>query len=303
MNKFRGLGVAMVTPFDANGAIDYPALEKLTNFLIDGGVDYLVVQGTTGESPVLSKEEKQEVLNTVCRVNGKRLPVVFGIGGNNTSALADDFKSFDLSQVDGILSASPYYNKPTQEGIYAHYAYLANSTDLPIILYNVPGRTASNINAETTLKLANDFNNIIAVKEASGNMEQIMSIIQNKSDDFLVISGDDAITLPFIACGGDGVISVVGNAFPSQFKGMVEHALKDEMPDARKYHYGVLPIINHLFSEGNPAGIKESLAELDIMKNTLRLPLVNVSSQTKQKIVVLTRNIYKAFPYVIVSKK
>jgi 4-hydroxy-tetrahydrodipicolinate synthase len=292
VNSLKGLGVAMVTPFSVDGEIDFTALSKLTTFLIEGGVDYLVVQGTTGESPVLSKEEKQRVLDTVCEVNNKRLPVVFGIGGNNTSAVANDLKTFDLSQVDAILSASPYYNKPTQDGIYAHYAVLSKASPKPIILYNVPGRTSSNVLAETTLKLAKDFDNIIAVKEASGNMEQIMSIIHHKPDDFLVISGDDAITLPILAVGGDGVISVVGNGFPSQFSKMVIAGLAGDMDEARKWHYQLLPVIGPLFAEGNPGGIKEVLAHLDIMSNTVRLPLVNVSENLKVQIKELTRNIY-----------
>jgi 4-hydroxy-tetrahydrodipicolinate synthase len=292
VNSLKGLGVAMVTPFSVDGEIDFTALSKLTTFLIEGGVDYLVVQGTTGESPVLSKEEKQRVLDTVCEVNNKRLPVVFGIGGNNTSAVANDLKTFDLSQVDAILSASPYYNKPTQDGIYAHYSVLSKASPKPIILYNVPGRTSSNVLAETTLKLAKDFDNIIAVKEASGNMEQIMRIIHHKPDDFLVISGDDAITLPILAVGGDGVISVVGNGFPSQFSKMVIAGLAGDMDEARKWHYQLLPVIGPLFAEGNPGGIKEVLAHLDIMSNTVRLPLVNVSENLKVQIKELTRNIY-----------
>ena len=293
LNNLKGLGVAMVTPFDAEGAIDFPALEKLTQFLIDGGVNYLVVQGTTGESPVLTQAEKQEVLNAVIKVNSGRLPIVFGIGGNNTAALVDAFSQFDLSGVDAILSASPYYNKPTQEGIYQHYKTLAAATDLPIILYNVPGRTASNIAPETTLRLARDISNIVAIKEASGNMEQIMDIIANRPKEFLVISGDDAITLPFIAAGGDGVISVVGNAFPSEFGKMVQAALADEMQIARAYHYKVLPVISPLFQEGNPAGVKEALQHLGIMSNKLRLPLVNVSEELKSKIIAHTDNICK----------
>lgn len=296
-NIFKGLGVAMVTPFDATGAIDIPALQRLTEFLIKGGIDYLVVQGTTGESPVLSKEEKQLVLNTVCEVNNGQLPVVFGIGGNNTANVVNDLNAYDLSKVDGILSASPYYNKPTQNGIYAHYAAIAEATPLPIIVYNVPGRTASNIEANTTIKLANDFDNIVAVKEASGSMDQIMDIISRKPSDFLVISGDDAITLPILAAGGDGVISVVGNAFPHQFSTMVKNAMSDNMVEARKYHYGIFPVISLLFKEGNPAGVKESLAELNICLNQLRLPLVNVSSELQTEIKSVTRNIYKAFPY------
>ncbi len=292
-NKLRGLGVAMVTPFNDDESIDYPALEKLSTFLIDGGVDYLVVQGTTGESPVLSKEEKQKVLNTVCKINNGRLPIVFGIGGNNTRSVVEDLKSYDLSQVDALLSVSPYYSKPTQEGIYQHYKLVASNTELPIILYNVPGRTSSNVQPATTIRLANDFKNIIAVKEASGSMEQIMEIIQTKPEGFLVISGDDAITLPILACGGDGVISVVGNGLPAPFKKMVSAALNENMDQAKTEHYRVLPIIKHLFSEGNPAGIKEVLADLGIMSNKLRMPLVNVSSETKSKIITIARNINK----------
>lgn len=291
INNLKGLGVAMVTPFQQNGNIDFDALRKLTSFLIDGGVDYLVVQGTTGESPVLSKEEKQATLDTVCEVNKGRLPIVFGIGGNNTAALVNDLNTYNLSQVNAILSASPYYNKPTQEGIYQHYKMLAGATTLPIILYNVPGRTASNILADTTLRLARDISNIVAIKEACGNMEQIMEIIQGKPKDFLVISGDDAITLPILAAGGDGVISVVGNGFPSPFKQMVTAALQNEMPLARELHYRILPIISHLFAEGNPAGIKEVLKHLNIMETCVRLPLVNVSASRQQQIITLTDQI------------
>lgn len=294
---FKGLGVAMVTPFNEKGDIDFGSLEKLTNFLIDGGVDYLVVQGTTGESPVLDKNEKQAVLDAVCKTNNGRIPVVFGIGGNNTKSVLNDLKTLKLTHVDGILSASPYYNKPTQAGIYAHYAAMAQETDLPIILYNVPGRTASNIAVETTLKLATEFDNIVAIKEASGSMEQIMDIILNKPDGFLVISGDDALTLPILSAGGDGVISVVGNAFPHAFKDVVKNGLDGDFEKARRSHYAILPIITHLFAEGNPAGIKESLADLALMDTHLRLPLVNVSQERKAKILELGRNINKAFPY------
>lgn len=281
INKLKGLGVAMVTPFDNEGNIDIDALKKLTTFLIEGGIDYLVVQGTTGESPVLSKTEKQLTLDTVAEVNNGRLPIVFGIGGNNTAALVNDLQSYDLSKVDAILSASPYYNKPTQEGIYQHYKTLAEATTLSIILYNVPGRTASNVLPATTLRIANDFSNIIAVKEASGNMEQIMTLIQDKPEGFLVISGDDAITMPIIATGGDGVISVIGNAFPSEFKSMVSAGLKDDMPAARAMHYNLLSIIPLLFAEGNPAGVKEVLKYKGICGDTVRLPLVNVSENLK----------------------
>jgi 4-hydroxy-tetrahydrodipicolinate synthase len=301
-NKFKGLGVAMITPFNADRSIDFAALTALTEFLIQGGVNYLVVQGTTGESPVLSKQEKAAVLKCVADANNKRLPIVYGVGGNNTDAIAESFKELDKNIVDGILSVSPYYNKPTQEGIYQHYKVLANSTDLPIILYNVPGRTASNVLPDTTLRLANEFKNIVAIKEASGNMEQIMDLIQRKPTDFLIISGDDGITLPILAAGGDGVISVVGNAFPHSFSAMVRAAMSNDMDKARELHYLLFPIIPMLFAEGNPAGIKECTASLGITKNTVRLPLVNVSDNLKTKIIAQTSNICKAFPYDLVKK-
>lgn len=291
MEKFKGLGVAMVTPFKSTGEIDFTALEKLTEFLINGGVDYLVVQGTTGESPVLSHEEKQAILDTVIKINASRIPVVFGIGGNNTIAVAKEFETYNLTGVDGILSASPYYNKPSQEGIYQHYKLLVNATDLPIIVYNVPGRTASNILPETTLRLAHDFDQIIGVKEASGNIEQIMEIIREKPAGFLVISGDDGLTLPILAAGGDGVISVVGNAFPKPFKEMIIAVEKNNLALAQAKHYLVYPIINHLFAEGNPAGIKACLKEIGIMENYVRLPLTNVSEMRKGILIEHTKRI------------
>ncbi len=290
-NKLKGLGVAMVTPFTENGAVDVIALKKLTQFLIDGGTDYLVVQGTTGESPALSTVEKQLTLDTVIEVNNGQLPIVFGIGGNYTQQVIDTFSAYNLTGVSAILSASPYYNKPTQNGIFEHYKTIANATELPLILYNVPGRTASNVLPETTIRLANECGNIVGVKEASGNMEQIMEIIQNKPDNFLVISGDDALTLPILACGGDGVISVVGNGFPKQFKTMVQAAANNKMQAARNAHYQVLPIIHHLFAEGNPAGIKEVLAHLNIMETYVRLPLVNVSKERQEILKALTEQI------------
>ncbi|MBK6952031.1 MAG: 4-hydroxy-tetrahydrodipicolinate synthase [Crocinitomicaceae bacterium] len=301
-NKFKGLGVAMITPFNEDHSIDFAALTELTEFLIQGGVNYLVVQGTTGESPVLTKQEKTAVLKCVAEANKKRVAIVYGVGGNNTAAIAESFKELDKNIVDGILSVSPYYNKPTQEGIYQHYKVLANSTDLPIILYNVPGRTASNVLPDTTLRLANEFKNIVAIKEASGNMEQIMDLIQRKPADFLIISGDDGITLPIIAAGGDGVISVVGNAFPHSFSAMVRAAMSNDMEKARELHYLLFPIIPMLFAEGNPAGIKECTASLGITRNTVRLPLVNVSEGLKTKIIAQTSNICKAFPYDLIKK-
>jgi len=291
INRFKGLGVAMVTPFKASKEIDFDALKKLTQFLIDNNTDYLVVQGTTGESPVLSAKEKEQVLDTVIEINQGKLPIVYGIGGNDTMAVADQLKNFKRTDVDAILSVSPYYNKPTQEGIFQHYKTISEVANHPIIIYNVPGRTSSNILAETTLKIANNCKNILAVKEASGNFEQIMELIQNKPNDFLVISGDDAITMPFVAAGGDGVISVVGNAFPKEFAHMVHAGLKHNVEKSREIHYQILPIIKHLFSEGNPAGIKEALTEKGLMENYVRLPLVNVSEKTKNIIQSITKSI------------
>lgn len=284
MNKLKGTGVAIVTPFKFDKSVDYTALEKLVEHLILGGIDYLVVMGTTGESVTLSPSEKKEVLDFVVKINNKRLPIVLGIGGNCTTTVVNLFKSTDLSDVDAILSVSPYYNKPTQEGIYQHYKALAQATDKPIILYNVPGRTASNVAASTTLRLANDFKNIVAVKEASGSLEQCMEIIKNKPADFLVISGDDAITLPMIACGVDGVISVLANAFPKGFSDMVAAALAGNIEEAKNLHYKYFELIHYLFVDGNPAGVKVALKLLGIMEVDVRLPLVNVTDNTYQKI-------------------
>lgn len=290
--KLKGMGVAMVTPFNDNKEIDFKALENLTEFLIENKTDYLVVQGTTGESPALSNDEKLQVLDTVIKVNKGRLPIVYGIGGNNTAEVAKQLSTFDVQGVDAFLSVSPYYNKPTQEGIFQHYKVISEHSKLPIILYNVPGRTSSNVLAETTLRIANSCKNVIAVKEASGNLEQVMDIIQEKPENFLVISGDDAITMPFIAAGGDGVISVVGNGFPKLFSEMVNAGLKGDIQISKELHYKILPIIKHLFSEGNPAGIKETLADLGLMSTNLRLPLVNVSEATKSTILRISKSLY-----------
>lgn len=284
MEKLRGTGVAIITPFKDDKSVDYSSLEKLVEHLILNGIDYLVVQGTTGESVTLTSDEKKEVLSFIIKTNKGRLPIVLGIGGNNTASVVDSFKTTDLTGVDAILSVSPYYNKPTQEGIYQHYKALAEATTKPIILYNVPGRTSSNVLPKTTVRLANDFENIIAVKEASGNLEQCMEIIKSKPSNFMVISGDDALTLPMIACGGDGVISVIANAFPKEFSEMVHHALDNEMEEARAKHYKYFEMIHYLFVEGNPAGVKAALKILGITGNTVRLPLVDVGEKTFAKI-------------------
>ena len=284
MNKFKGTGVAIITPFNFDKSVDYNSLEKLVNYLIDNGINYLVVQGTTGESVTLTNLEKEETLAFIIKINNGRLPIVLGIGGNCTATVVEAFRNTNVTGVDAILSVSPYYNKPTQEGIYQHYKAIAEVSKLPIILYNVPSRTASNILPETTLRLARDFNNIIAVKEASGSLEQCMEIIKNKPIDFLVISGDDALTLPMIASGGDGVISVLANAFPQGFSDMVSFALNDDIKTARALHYKYFEMIHYLFVEGNPAGVKVALKELDITGDDVRLPLVNVGNETRNKI-------------------
>lgn len=293
MNQFDGLGVAMVTPFKADGAIDFKALEAHTQFLIDKGVNYLVVQGTTGEAPTLSASEKQGVLDCICSVNDGQLPVVFGIGGNNTTAAVRDLSAFDLSQVAGILSVSPYYNKPTQEGIYQHYKTLAAATPLPLIVYNVPARTGSSISPQTTVRMAEEIESVVAVKEASGDLLHIMEIIANAPPDFHVISGDDALAFPSIAAGARGVISVVGNALPHHFNALVRAALEGDLATARNHHYAILPILSPLFKEGNPAGVKELLCHLGWMGKTVRLPLVHVSPAVKQQLVDLSEQIEK----------
>ena len=287
MDKFKGTGVALVTPFNKVGAVDYNALEKLVEFQINSGTDYLVVQGTTGESVSLNENEKVAVLEFIIEVNKNQLPIVLGVGGNNTSHVIEQLKKFSKYNIDGILSVSPYYNKPSQEGIYAHYEALAQCTEIPIILYNVPGRTSSNISPETTLRLAKNFKNIIGIKEASGNLEQIMEIILNRQESFLVISGDDALTLPHLAVGGDGVISVVANAFPKDFSTMVNAAMAENMNLAREMHFKLFEIVQFLFADGNPGGIKYVLKLIGICEDNVRLPLVNINEQTANKLYKL----------------
>jgi 4-hydroxy-tetrahydrodipicolinate synthase len=283
-NKLKGTGVALVTPFQSNGKIDLKALGKLVEHVIKGGVEYLVVLGTTGESVTLDKEEKAAVVAHVIAAANKRVPVVLGLGGNNTNEILHSFETMNFKGIDALLSVSPYYNKPSQRGIYAHYKAIAEASPLPIILYNVPGRTSSNMLAETTLQLANDFKNIIAIKEASGNLEQCMKIIKHRPKDFLVISGDDNLTLPILACGGDGVISVVANAFPKDFSEMTRQAIAGDMVKARKLHYKLTDITEQLFADGNPGGIKAALEIMKICPAHLRLPLVNVNQQVYDKL-------------------
>ena len=288
-NSFTGSGVALVTPFDNSGKIDVMALRKLVQLQINGGTNFLVVQGTTGESPTLSQSEKQIVLDTVIDENNGRLKIVYGVGGNNTIAVGELLKQVPQG-VDGILSVSPYYNKPTQRGIIEHYTYLSKCTDLPIIIYNVPGRTGSNVLSETTLALA-QLDNMVAVKEASGNMEQIMDIIRQRKASFGVLSGDDNLTMPLIAAGADGVISVVANAFPELFSTMVNAAIKGDLLSARSAHYELFSITKMFFEEGNPGGVKVALAARGIMDEYMRLPLMPVSDNLRNRIISETKRL------------
>lgn len=276
-NKIKGVGTAIVTPFHKDGTIDFKSLQKLVEYQIKGKVDYLVALGTTGESVTLNKDEKNAVISSVIETVDGRIPVVIGIGGNNTQEVVNTIKSTDFDGVSAILSVTPYYNKPQQRGIYLHYKTIASVCPVPVIIYNVPGRTGTNITADTTLKIANEIENVIAIKEASGNLQQIMQIIMNRPKNFLVLSGDDALTLPLMILGADGVISVVANAFPSDFSEMVHQCIKGNYKKAQEIHYKLLNIIEALFAEGSPGGIKAVLEMKKICNNYFRLPVVGVS--------------------------
>ena len=289
MNKIKGTGVALVTPFNDDKSVDYIGLKKLLNHVISGGVNYLVLMGTTGESSSLSISEKNKIIDYCKIINNKRLPIVLGIGGNNTLEVCNEIKKTNLDGIEALLSVSPSYNKPTQEGIYQHYKMIAESSSLPLILYNVPSRTGSNITAKTTLRLATDFNNIIAIKEASGDIIQIMEIMKNKPDNFIVLSGDDSLTLPMIYLGAEGVISVIGQSHPKHFSEMVSFALAGETFLANKLHYKLYDFYEPLYQEGNPVGVKMCLELLGICKSVVRLPLVRGSNTIKsvlQKLLV-----------------
>lgn len=279
-NKLTGTGVALVTPFRVDDSIDFKSLKKLVEHVIEGGVEFLVVMGTTGENPVLSTQEQKAVLDYITEVSEKKLPIVFGIGGNNTQAIIDRIKNTDFSNIDAVLTATPYYNKPTQKGLYIHYKTIASACPKPIILYNVPGRTSVNMTAETTLKLANDFDNISYIKEASGNLDQIMQILKNKPDNFTVLSGDDTYSLPYIALGMEGCISVTANAYPKEFSDMIRASLKHEFKKAQELHYKLLDLSRNIFLEGNPGGVKALLEILGISEKYVRLPLASVSKET-----------------------
>ena len=284
MDKIKGTGVALVTPFNEDKSLDYIGLENLINHVLDGGVDYLVLMGTTGESVTLTKNEKIEVVDFCKKINNSRIPIILGIGGNNTMQVVEDIKSANLDGIDAILSVSPAYNKPSQEGIYQHYKMISGNCPLPIIVYNVPGRTASNISAETTVRMANDFENIVAVKEASGDMDQIMKIIKNKPSNFVVLSGDDGLTLPMIQMGAEGVISVIGQSHPKEYSDLVSFGLSGNKEIANQLHNKLYDFYVPLYAEGNPVGVKACLELLGICKSQVRLPLVEASDAIKNEL-------------------
>ena len=290
-NKFKGMGIALITPFTKTGAVDYEALRRLLDYQLNNGVDFLCILATTGETPCLTENEKQQIKDIVVEKVKGSIPVLMGIGGNNTAAVVDYIKKVDLSGIDGILSVCPYYNKPSQEGLYQHFKTIAEASELPVVLYNVPGLVGVNMAAETTLRLANDCDNIVAIKEASGNFAQIDEIIKNKPQDFDVISGDDGITFPLITLGAAGVISVIGNALPKEFSRMVRLALQGDNVNACAIHHKFTELFHLLFVDGNPAGVKAMLHSMGLIHNELRLPLVPTRITTDQKIAAIVKEL------------
>ncbi len=290
MEKFYGTGVALVTPFDINGKVDNVALKKLVNYQIENGVDYLVVLGTTAETPTLSGDEQQDIVDFIVKINNKRLPVVLGIGNNNTAEVLKSIQKVNTNEIDAILSVSPYYNKPSQEGIYQHFKAIAEVSPLPVILYNVPPRTGSNMIPETVIRLANDFENIIGIKEAAGNFEQVLELIRTKPKDFLVISGEDKLALSLVMAGGAGVISVLGQGFPEQFSNMIRLGLQSKVNEAYDLFYKLSPVIDLIFEEGNPVGIKSLLNILQIGHKNVRLPLAEASDDLQQKLITFAED-------------
>ncbi|MGG8495108.1 4-hydroxy-tetrahydrodipicolinate synthase [Tenacibaculum sp. TC6] len=284
MQKFMGMGVALVTPFNEDLSVDFEALRKLVTYNIDNGTNYLVINGTTAESATITKEEKKEIIKVIAETNQGRLPLVLGVGGNNTQVIIDELQTLDLSEIDAILSVAPYYSKPTQEGFYQHFKAVAQASPKPVILYNVPGRTAKNMLPETTLRLANDFDNIIGVKEAGNNQQQYYELLKNKPEGFLVISGDDDLALGVVLAGGAGVISVIGQGFPKDFSDMIRLGLEGNNTEAFALHYKLMDIVSYIFEENNPAGIKAVLKKLGITSDAVRLPLVPATVQLQQKI-------------------
>ena len=291
MQKFVGTGVALITPFKEDLSVDFDALVKLVNFNIENGTNYLVINGTTAESATISKEEKLLIIALIVKTNANRVPLVLGIGGNDTLAVIKEIKTTDLTHIDGILSVVPYYSKPTQEGVYQHFKAISAATEKPIILYNVPGRTAKNMQAKTTIRLAKDFINIVGVKEAGDNVQQYLELLKNKPSDFLIISGDDDLALGIMLAGGSGVISVIGQAYPKEFSTLINHGLAGRNKEGYAIHFKMMAILDYIFEENNPAGIKTVLQELGICRNEVRLPLVKASEELHKKI----RNFVKTF--------
>ena len=286
MDAIKGMGVALVTPFNKDESVDYSALAKIVDYNIENGTDYLVVLGTTGESATLSIDEQEEVKKTIEKANRNRIPLVLGIGGNDTASVARKVQSTDLSSYVAVLSVSPYYNKPTQEGLYQHFKHIAEACPKPVILYNVPGRTAKNMEPKTVARLAQDCSNIVAIKEAAGDMVQALELLRIVPKDFLVISGNDMITLPMIQAGGAGVISVIGEGFPKAFSDMVRYALNGQQKEALDIHYAIMPLIDLIFKEGNPAGIKAVFEQLNLCNDTVLLPLVSATKDLKKDIAL-----------------
>jgi 4-hydroxy-tetrahydrodipicolinate synthase len=290
MQKFVGTGVALVTPFTSDKNVDFEALKKLVGFNIENGIDYLVINGTTGESATINSNEKKDIINVIAKVNQKRVPLVLGIGGNNTASVINELQTADLSQIDAILSVAPYYSKPTQEGFYQHFKAISLASPKPIILYNVPGRTAKNMEPSTIIRLANDFENIIAVKEAAGNIPQYLELIRNKPNKFLIISGDDDLALTTVLAGGSGVISVIGQAYPKEFSSLINFGLQGKNKEAYAIQFKLIDIINLIFTENNPTGIKTVLQELNITSDEVRLPLVKSTPENQKEIANFVKN-------------
>lgn len=290
-NIFKGLGIALITPFHQDGSVDYDALLRLVEYQLSNGADFFCILATTGETPCLTAEEKKKIKELVVRTVNHRVPILMGCGGYNTAAVVEELKTGDFAGIDGILSVCPYYNKPSQEGLYQHFKTIAAATSLPVVLYNVPGRTGVNLQAATTVRLAKDCKNIVAIKEASGNLEQIDEIIKNKPSSFDVISGDDALTFPMISCGAIGVISVIGNALPKEFSKMIRLEFRGEYEGARKIHHKFIDLFSLLFIDGNPAGVKAMLHEMGMIENVLRLPLVPTRISTLQKMSEIMKSL------------
>ena len=290
-NLFHGLGIALITPFTTNGDVDYHALKRLVTYQLDNGADFLCILATTGETPTLTQEEKQHIKRLIIELAGGRVPILMGCGGNNTAAVVHELKNSDWHGIDGVLSVCPYYNKPSQEGLFQHFRAISEASPLPVVLYNVPGRTGINLKAETTVRLARTCENIVAIKEASGNLEQVDEIIKNKPADFDVISGDDALTFPMVSCGAVGAISVIGNALPREFSRMIRLQMRGEYDSARKIHHRFTDLFSLLFVDGNPAGVKAMLSEMGFIENVLRLPLVPTRISTLQRMSELMREL------------